>query len=180
MASAPTTDPREAQARKLVCNDISVLAPKFGIALRVLLAEANAQGHDLIAYETARSEELQQLYFAMGRSKAPTVFKSWHGFRLAADLISAEHGWDLWPSWKWTDADLTQGEWEGGDPSWYEPVITLIHAQGLHWGGDWLHFKDEPHVQWHVEGMHETPSDNAKALYDAGGYEAVWRAVGAL
>jgi hypothetical protein len=177
MTGAPSTDPREAQARKLVCNDLSVLAPKFGVKLRELLADANARGYDLATYETARSEELQQLYFAMGRTKAPTVWKSWHGFRLAADLISCERGWKVWPEWRWTDDARTQGEWASGDPDWYEPVFALIKAHGLRSGSEWKTFKDCPHVQWHCPGMLETPSAHAKELFDAGGYSAVWEAV---
>lgn len=180
MASKPTTDPREAQARKLVCCDLKRLAPKLSIVAREWTAEANAQGLDLEAYETTRSEELGALYFALGRTKAPTVWRSWHAYGLALDCISHTRQWAVWPEWIWTDAQHGIGEWRGGDPKWYEPVVALAKAHGLHWGGDWRTFKDCPHFQHHCEGMLETPSAHAKELYDEGGVEAVWQEVGAL
>jgi peptidoglycan L-alanyl-D-glutamate endopeptidase CwlK len=153
MASAPTTDPREAEARLLVCRDLGQLAPKLNVAARQWIADANADGHDVEVYETLRSAALGRLYFALGRTKAPTVWKSWHAYGLALDVISSSRGWAVWPEWHWLDIDAGSGEWRGGDPAWYEPVVAMAKRYGLHWGGDWRTFKDCPHFQHHEHGM---------------------------
>jgi hypothetical protein len=173
MASAPTTDPREAEARKLVCRDVSKLAPKFNIAVRTWIADANASGKDLEINETTRCEALGLLYFQLGRTKAPTVWKSWHAYGLAVDVVSHSRGWAVWPEWN--------GErFVGGDPTWYEPVVEMAKSYGMHWGGDWRSFKDCPHFQHHCDGMYESPSDYARQLYLEGGVGAVWKAVNAI
>lgn len=175
MASAPTIDPREAEARKLVCCDVAKLAPTFALAVRQFVADANAGGYDVLLNETFRCDALQQLYFAMGRSKAPNALYSWHGYGLAVDVISHERGWSVWPDWS-----VAHQAYVGGDPSWWKPVVALAKSYGMHWGGDWVSFKDCPHFQHHVDGMHESPSDHARALFAEGGVQAVWRAVGAI
>ncbi len=174
MANAPTQDPREKLAETLVCHDVTILAPKFQTLILEVVEDLNVHGYDVHIYETGRSRQLAQLYFALKRSKAVDELHTWHGYRLAVDLISKARGWNVWPYW--SDA---LGKYVGGDPEWWQPVVATIRAHGLRWGGDWEHVKDAPHVQWHVEGMHESPSDTARALLASGGYEAVWKAVGA-
>ncbi len=175
MASAPTQDPREALAETLVCRDTSILAPKFRDVAVDVVSFLNASGYDCVIYETGRSKQLAELYFALGRSKATDETHSWHGYRLAVDVISHSRGWKVWPEWS-----ERLGQYTGGDPDWYEPVVATMKAHGLHWGGDWNSIKDCPHFQWHCEGMHESPSDTARALLASGGFEAVWNAVGAM
>lgn len=175
MAKAPTQDPREAHAETLVCRDPAILAPKFREVLVDAVRFLNLSGYDCIIYETGRCRELAQLYHALGRSHAVDELHTWHGLLLASDIISHGRGWKVWPEWS-----VARGEYVGGDADWYEPVVATFKAHGLHWGGDWVSIKDCPHVQWHCDGMHESPSDHARELFASGGYEAVWRAVGAL
>jgi hypothetical protein len=156
-------DRRAVLARTLVCHDPAKLAPKLrdvGVDATHFL---NLSGYDAVIYETLRCRQLAELYHELGVSKAINELYSWHGFGLAFDVISKSRGWDAWE-----------------DPDWYEPVVATYKSHGLHWGGDWKSFRDAPHFQWHVPGMHESPSDHARALFAAGGYEAVWRDVGAM
>jgi hypothetical protein len=151
---------REIYARTLVRNDVALLAPK----LRAIAIEAtsaiNLAGYDAVIYETMRSRELAEIYHTLGVSKASNELYSWHGYGLAFDVISRSRGWDAWE-----------------DPSWFEPVVATYKAHGLHWGGDWVSFPDRPHMQWHIDGMHESPSDHARALLASGGLAAVWAEV---
>jgi peptidoglycan L-alanyl-D-glutamate endopeptidase CwlK len=153
-------DKRAAYARTLVRNDVQLLAPK----LRDVAVDAtdflNQSGYDVVIYETLRSRELAELYHALGVSNAVNELYSWHGYGLAFDVISKSRGWDAW-----------------GDPAWSEPVVATYKAHGLHWGGSWSSFVDKSHFQWWCEGMHESPSDHARALLASGGLAAVWAEV---
>lgn len=175
MASAPTQDPREARAETLVCRDFAHVAPKLAAIALAVEEDLNIHGYDAWIYETSRCEELAELYFALHRSHAPSALFSWHGYGLAFDVISKARGWKVWPEW----SEESDG-WVGGDEAWYEAVSNSFKAAGLRWGGDWsVGKKDMPHFQWHIEGMHESPSDTARALIASGGPEAVWRVLGA-
>ncbi len=79
-----------------VSNDLSLLAPKFAAAVMQALNECRAAGLDAIVYEAMRSQELQALYYARGRTiipphktvtNAPSNLFSWHGYGLAVDVV---------------------------------------------------------------------------------------------
>ena len=175
MATAPKGDPRDALAHSLICSDVKILAPKLEEIAVCETRFLNLSGYDAVIYETGRSDELAKLYFAMKRSHACDAMHTQHGVRLAFDVISKSRGWAVWPEWS-----EALGKYVGGDPEWYEPVVAAYKGRGLHWGGDWNSIKDCPHFQWNCEGMHESPRDHARALFAAGGYEAVWKNVGAM
>lgn len=89
---------------KLTVNrDLTLLAPKFREAVEQAIADCKVRGYDAYVYEGYRSLELQQLYYARGRTiipptktvtNAPSNLYSWHGYCLAVDVISIAHGWD--------------------------------------------------------------------------------------
>ena len=143
-----------------------VLAPKFRIAVERAIRAANEKGLDAIVYETYRSQQLQEAYYARGRTQVPPVstvtnarsnLYSWHGYGLAVDVISKAKQWDV-------------------SPAWYEGVAACFRAEGCRWGGEWR-MKDLPHFQWGP--CKPSPSDVARQLYATGGLQAVWDAVGA-
>ena len=147
-------------------REFAVLAPKFRVAVERAIRAANAKGFDAIVYETYRSQQLQEAYFARGRTQVPPVatvtnarsnLYSWHGYGLAVDVISQDKGWDV-------SAD------------WYASVAECFRAEGCRWGGEWK-MKDLPHFQWGP--CKPSPSDQARQLYATGGLQAVWDAVGA-
>jgi len=148
-----------ADAKVQVSRDLSLIAPKFRAAVEAAIAECNAAGFDAWVYEAFRTQELQTVYYNRGVSKAKSVLYSWHGYGLAVDVISKANGWDV-------------------SSEWLEGVARIFKSHGLHWGGDWVSFKgDDPHFQWHCDGMNETPSNHARELMANGGKEAVWSAV---
>jgi len=148
-------------------RDLGLLAPKFRQAVEAALAECHAEGLDAMVFETYRSKELQEHYYARGRTvkppnrivtKAKSNLKSWHGYGLAVDVISKSKLW-------------------GADPDWWPKVAAIFKRHGCDWGGDWRQ-KDYPHMQWCT--LKASPSDRARELLAEGGMERVWSEVGAI
>lgn len=148
-------------------RDPELLAPAFRAAVDAAITECHAAGLDAMVYETYRSDELQAVYYARGRTVVPphdTVTNarsnlySWHGYGLAVDVISRSKEWNV------SDA-------------WFASVATIFKKHGCKWGGDWTS-PDKPHFQW--GHCRPSPSDLARELIRTKGVEAVWEAVGAL
>ena len=159
--SAGTTD-----SALRVNRDLDLLAPRFSAAVQAALAECAAGGLDAFVYEGYRSQELQALYFARGRTiipplwpvtNAPDNLHSWHGFGLAVDVISRSTHW-------------AAGE------DWFRAVAEIFKRHVCRWGGDWT-MRDLPHLEW--GRCKPSPSDLARELNRTGGLGAVWTRVGA-
>ena len=153
-----------AGAPPTVSHDLALVAPRFRAAVEAAIAACNAQGLDAFVYEAYRSNELQQVYYARGRTvfppsrpvtNAPTNLFSWHGYGLAVDVISRAKMWD-------------QPE------AWFAQVSVHFKSQGCKWGGDWKQ-RDLPHFQWGA--CQPSPSDLARQIIGAQGMQAAWRAV---
>ena len=150
-------------------DDLGKLAPKMQERVEAALAECHAQTLDAKVFEALRSQELQSVYYARGRTVFPPehpvtyaddVLHSWHGYGLAVDVISQSKGWDR-------------------SPAWFTAVAETFKRHGVDWGGDWTERKrDLPHFQF--GGLRDSPSARAIALFSTGGVTAVWRDVGAL
>lgn len=150
-----------------VVRSLDVLAPQFAAAVRAALADANAAGLDATVFESRRSRELAQLYYARGRTvkppertvtNAPDETYSWHGYGLAVDVISLAHQW-------------------GKPHGWFAAVAEHFKRHGCRWGGEWKQ-KDLPHFQW--GRCKPSPSNEARRLLATEGVESVWRAVRAI
>jgi hypothetical protein len=150
-------------------NDLNLLAPLFRAAVETAIAECNTPVNSLKAmvYETYRSNELQVVYFARGRTVKPperpvtnamTNLRSWHGYGLAVDVIHRED------------------HWKAGD-AWFRTVADIFKRHGCKWGGDWKQ-RDLPHFQWGF--CQPSPSDAARDLMRTGGVLAVWQTLGAI
>lgn len=155
------------ETTRSVVSDLTILAPKFRAAVEAALQCCAQKGRDAIVYETYRSPELQAAYYERGRTQIPPTYTvtnarsnldSWHGYGLAVDVISREHGWNC-------------------PEAWYADVAACFRECGCRWGGEWK-IRDLPHFQWGL--CKPGPSDRARALFAAGGMQAVWEAVGAL
>jgi hypothetical protein len=147
-------------------SDLMLLAPKFRAAVQQALARCAALGMDAYVYEAYRSQEMQALYYARGRTVIPPTqvvtnassnLYSWHGYGLAVDVISGSKGWDQ-------------------PDSWFKAVADCFGQFGCRWGGEWV-MKDLPHFQW--GRCKPSPSDVARQLIATEGMSAVWEAVGA-
>jgi peptidoglycan L-alanyl-D-glutamate endopeptidase CwlK len=147
-------------------NNLDLLAPGFRAAVDAAIAECGRENLDARVFETYRSNELQALYYARGRTMKPPPtpvtnamanLYSWHGYGLAVDVIHRSEGWNA------------------GD-RWFADVAAIFKAQGCKWGGDWTS-PDRPHFQWGF--CKPSPSPIARELIRTRGIGAVWRAVGA-
>ena len=113
-------------------GDLELLEPVTRAAVQAIIADAKQHGVALMAYETYRSTERQQLLFDQHATQLRKV--GVHHYGLACDLVKSVNAE---PSWK-------------GDFSLIGP---LARAHGLIWGGDWgtpaAHhtFIDVVHVQ---------------------------------
>ena len=154
-------------AESLVVSSLDGLAPKFRLAVQAGLVECHEAGLDAIVYESLRSDELQRMYYARGRTVIPPKYTvtnaasaqfGWHFYGLAVDIISKSKRWDA------------------GD-KWNLQVAALMRAQGLDAGMDWPH-PDIPHYQWGK--CKRSPTSYARSLYTTGGLIAVWTEVGAI
>ena len=157
MSSGFSNDPQ-------VQSSLSLLAPKFAIAVQSALRDANTDGMDAYVYESLRSDALAKLYYARGRTiipptttvtNAPDSSWTWHGYSLAVDCISKSKQWD-------------QPE------SWFKALSVHFARYGCKWGGDWK-MKDLPHFQWGI--CKPSPSSVARTLLATSGMSSVWSAV---
>ena len=165
------------------CRTLDDCSPLFAGRVRSLLAKLEARGLDPIVDESIRSNERQTWLFNMGRlyddgrgkvTNVPNAETGWHFFGLAVDIISKRYQWDY-------DSP--------GGKAFYDALREEATALDLTSGDDWNrngtpvendpseHLCDRPHVQWWCEGMHVSPSENARALFASGGRQAVWRAL---
>lgn len=149
----------------VVFRSLELLAPLFREAVNAALGACHAAGIDAMVYETYRTNELQRMYYAKGRTTpGPIVTRaadnrhSWHGFGLAADVIDAKKQWSQ-------------------PLSWWQEMGAIFKAHGCAWGGDW-HDRDLPHVQWGL--MPPSPTDEDRLLMATEGPPAVWQRWGAI
>lgn len=115
-----------------IINDVNLLEPFTRNAVAAIIADAKLLGHDMVAFETYRSQARQTQLFNQQKTQLKTV--GVHGFGLAGDIVKVVHGE---PNW---DGDFTF-------------LVALAKKHGLISGNDWgkplLHhsFIDPDHVQ---------------------------------
>lgn len=157
------------------CTSLTALAPRFCGAVLVTLHRMRLLGHDPVVAETLRTDARQRYLFGFGReyddgrgvvTHSQNADETWHAFGLAVDVISQSKGWNA-PEQFWRDLE------------------SSAEAEGLVSGRDWdgddatkNRFIDSPHIQW-GKPMRRSPSPRAARLFALGGYQAVWREVGA-
>lgn len=159
-----------------VQNATAGLAPKFYAKVQLVITDLRAWGYDPIVFETLRTEARQSFLYGFGRryddgrgivTHSQSAEDSWHFYGLATDIVDRVKLWSA-PSDFW------------------HVYGTSARRHGLVWGGDWSgdwssadeKFVDRPHCQW-GNGMRRSPSPSAAAIKQAGGYAAIWAAVGA-
>jgi hypothetical protein len=113
-------------------NDMALVEPVTRGLVQQIVADAAADGHKLMVFETYRSQARQSKLFDQGATKLKTV--GVHHYGLACDLVKDVGGQ---PSWK-------------GD---FKFLAKLAKKYKLIWGGDWGRpgvkpgFPDPYHVQ---------------------------------
>ena len=115
-----------------VISDLQLLEPVIRAAVQAIIADAHADGIDLMVFETYRSQARQTQLFNNGATQLKTV--GVHHYGLACDIVRDVN---RKPSWK-------------GD---FSKLGKLATKHKLIWGGNWgrpgvkTKFPDEYHVQ---------------------------------
>lgn len=157
------------EPRVVVISSIERLAPLLQLSMRAALAEMNeGAGLEAVLHETERSHATALTYYKRGRpptkeyprpvTNALNETYTWHGYRLAGDIIHRRLGWDA------------------GD-AWFAKMASIAKRYDMKAGINWTH-PDPPHVQW--AKCKASPSDEARRLLHEHGVVRVWLAVGAI
>lgn len=123
-------DPRFRSTKPV--SDMALLEPITRAAVQGIIADAKAMGHDMMVFETYRSQELQRIYFDRGVTRLQNV--GVHHYGLAADIVKVVNG---------------EPSWDGS----FDFLQELAEKHNLIWGGNWgtpdapHSFRDPVHVQ---------------------------------
>jgi peptidoglycan L-alanyl-D-glutamate endopeptidase CwlK len=89
---------------------------------------------DVLVYETIRSVETQRANVRKGASQ---TMKSYHIVGQALDFVMTHNG---------------KADWDGYHKADAQKAIKEAKRLGFTWGGDWVSFKDSPHLQFAHKG----------------------------
>lgn len=110
-----------------------------------LIAQAEEVGIEILITDGFRSVEEQNDIHALGRTRGGNVVtyaeggESYHNYGLAIDFaLRLPDGSVVW--------DIQRDGNGNGRPDWFE-VADIGKELGFEWGGDWVRFKDYPHLQ---------------------------------
>ncbi|AJS59192.1 M15 family metallopeptidase [Paenibacillus sp. IHBB 10380] len=122
------------------------LNPAVKLGLEKLVERCYARGVEIRITSGYRSAAQQQAIYDQGRTTASKAKGekivsnaqpgySMHNYGLAGDFVLTKNGYDL-----------TADSNHNGVSDWLE-VVTQAKLLGFEWGGDWISFKDRPHIQ---------------------------------
>ena len=149
---------------------LAPLCPSFALAVTRAISSLALQGVVVRVTAGLRTYAEQDTLFSRGRTapgeictKARGGFSN-HNFGLAVDCAPGQPG-----SGAWTP------DWDVKSPG-FQAMIVAMKAEGLEWGGDWVHFPDEDHFQ--AKSIPPSPDDAMRSCYVAGGMPQVWKTYG--
>jgi len=152
--------------------------PEFAERVERMVADLQAQGFDVLVFEGHRSIERSDRLHCQGRPESS--YCTSRGIPTGGERIKAAPGGSSWHNYGLA-VDLVPKN-SNGDPSWpdehpiWDAIGEAAERQGLVWGGA----GDRPHVEYHPgEGDGFASAGPLRPVYEEGGLEAVWEAVGA-
>jgi peptidoglycan L-alanyl-D-glutamate endopeptidase CwlK len=145
---------------------LATVNPTLADKVRAAAAALEPSGIYLLVVSGLRTADEQNALYAIGRTveldrKPVTNAKagqSMHNYGLAVDVapyVTGESG---------------QINWNEGTPQ-FQSMVTAIKAQGLAWGGDWVHFKDYDHFQ--ISSVPSSPTSAMEEDYGTGDQAAL-------
>ncbi|CAM3678019.1 M15 family metallopeptidase [Mesobacillus zeae] len=121
------------------------LHPEVAEKAEELVQKAADKGIVIVITDDFRSFEEQEQLYEKGRTADGKVVthakggESFHNFGLAIDFaLQSGNGQTLW------DMDY---DGNGNSQSDWMEVVSIAKSLGFEWGGDWIRFKDYPHLQ---------------------------------
>ncbi len=118
-------------------RDISKLHPRLQKKIVELQALCKKEKLAIGIGECMRTKEEQDALYAQGRTSPGSIVTNAKG-----SSYSSQHQWGI--AFDFYRNDGTGAYNESG--SFFEKVGRLATSIGLGWGGDWLSFKDRPHL----------------------------------
>ncbi|MBB2481947.1 M15 family metallopeptidase [Bacillus sp. APMAM] len=110
-----------------------------------LIKQAAKKGISVVITDGFRSAADQDQLYKKGRTVSGNIVtnakggESYHNYGLAVDFaLKTPSGKIIW--------DMQYDGNKNGKSDWYE-VVDLAKNLGFTWGGDWVKFKDYPHLQ---------------------------------
>ncbi|MCM3586213.1 M15 family metallopeptidase [Mesobacillus maritimus] len=121
------------------------LHPELAYQADILIGKAAENGIQVVITDGFRSFQEQENLYAKGRTVAGNVVtnanagESYHNFGLAIDFaLKTPDGKIIW--------DMKYDGNKNNQADWME-VVAVAKELGFEWGGDWIGFKDYPHLQ---------------------------------
>ncbi|CAH1190266.1 hypothetical protein PAECIP111893_00251 [Paenibacillus plantiphilus] len=134
------------QVKSKSAKRLEGLLPAVHAAAVKLIERTYARGVPIIITQGLRTIEYQNELFAQGRTKPGPIVtnarggKSFHNYGVAIDFAL------LLPDGRTCSWDMTRDGNGNKLKDWME-VVDEAKKLGFEWGGDWPHFKDNPHLQ---------------------------------
>lgn len=118
-------------------RSLSVLHPAFRPKAEEFIKAANVVGLDVLVYCTVRTMQEQEVLYEQGRIKPGKVITN-------ARPGESAHNWGF----AFDGAPLVGGkiDWDPENPVWQQYGKLAVNL-GLEWAGNWVHFKEYPHIQ---------------------------------
>jgi len=117
----------------------------------------------IIVTQGLRTYAQQNALYDQGRTTPGNIVTkarggySMHCFGLAVDVAPLD--------------DAGRVDWNAEDEKWQE-ILAKAPSCGLAEGAEWRTFPDKPHL--YPQEVPANPDDAMRAIYDAGGVQAVW------
>jgi hypothetical protein len=137
------------------------MAPQVKALVEATSADLFALGIQLHVVQATRTwAEQDALYHKVPKvTNAPGGHSS-HNFGMAVDMVPGIPGQASWtPDWKITDPN-------------FKKMVEVAKGHGLKWGGDWVTMKGDYD---HFYLGPDSPDNELRAIYTAGGFAAVWK-----
>jgi len=120
---------------------LDTIYPPLLKAVQGVLTQMAAEGHPMRICQGVRTTEEQQKLWQQGRTTPGKIITNADGVKKKSNHQVREDGWG-----HAVDCCFTTGDPFGESQPWAR-FGELVRAAGLKWGGDWVSFKDRPHVE---------------------------------
>jgi peptidoglycan LD-endopeptidase CwlK len=143
---------------------LATVDPTLADAVRAAATKLEALGTYILVVSGLRTAAEQNALYAQRRTEPGHIVtnakagQSMHNYGLAVDVLPYLSGHT--GALNWT-ADTEQ----------FKAMVAALKAEGLSWGGDWVHFKDEDHFQ--ISTLPVNPSHAMIADYGSGDHGAL-------
>lgn len=143
---------------------LSKVHPWLSSVMHQVIGACATQGVPVLITQGLRTWQEQDALYGQGRTSPGKKVtnarggQSYHNFGLAVDFVPVDA--------------IGKADWNVGHPAW-SIVVGIAKQHNLEWGGDWVSFKDFPHLQ--VTAGLTLPM--LRKIYSTGGLDACWKAL---